>query len=225
LGERRRDEDERKDVLVIGLGRFGSSLAQTLIEMGHRVLAIDSSAQLVQRYAADLTHVVEGDATNPEVLRQIGAAGMPIAAVCIGGDIEASILTTAALVDLGVADIWAKAITTAHGTILERVGAHHVVFPEADMGERVAHMLAGQLLEYVELDSDFVLAEMPAPPELVGANLADRHLRDRFRVTVVCVKPAGGQFTYATAETVLCPDDLIVVAGHRNDVDRFTRET
>ena len=154
------------DVLVVGLGRFGSALAVTLSDMGYRVLAIDADQSLVQRHAHTLTHVVEGDATNEDVLRQLGAAEISIAAVCIGSDVEASVLATAALVEMGVPNVWAKAITAAHGKILSLVGAHHVVFPEADMGRRVAHLLAGRLLEYVTLDTDFVLAEMHGPGEL-----------------------------------------------------------
>jgi trk system potassium uptake protein len=217
--------DERSDVLVIGLGRFGSALARTLMEMGHRVLVMDVRPEVVQRHAADFTHAVEGDSTNAEVLRQVGADQMPIVAVCIGADIEASILTTAALADLGVPTIWAKAITAPHGQILARVGAHHVVFPEAEMGSRVAHLLAERILEYVELDRQFVLAEMRVPPSFVGINLGDSGLRARHHVTVVCVKPVGGQFTYATASTVLGPNDIIVIAGHRDHVDAFLRHT
>jgi trk system potassium uptake protein TrkA len=217
--------DERGDVLVVGLGRFGSSLAHTLIELGHQVLVVDMSADLVQRHAGEFTHAVQGDATSTDVLRQLGAQDMAIAAVCIGTDVEASILSTAALSDLGVRSIWAKAITSAHGKILSRVGAHHVVFPEAEMGCRVAHLLAGRILEYVELDSDFVLAEMPVPRSFVGINLANTKLRARHHITVVCVKHVGEQFTYATADTVLAADDLVVIAGHRRHVDQFVADT
>lgn len=215
--------DEVSDVLVIGLGRFGSSLARTLVEMGHRVLVVDMNADLVQRYAGEFSHVVQGDATDEQVLRQLGAQDMTLAAVCIGTDIESSILSTAALADLGVRNIWAKAITAAHGTILGRVGADHVVFPEAEMGRRVAHLLAGRILEYVALDADFLLVEMPVPPSFVGINLGDSGLRARHHITVVCVKPHGQAFTYATSETVLGANDLIVVAGHRRDVDQFIK--
>ena len=212
---------ESNDVLVVGLGRFGSALAVSLSDMGYRVLAIDVDQSLVQRHAHTLTHVVEADATNEDVLRQLGAAEISIAAVCIGSDVESSVLATAALVEMGVPNVWAKAITAAHGKILSLVGAHHVVFPEADMGRRVAHLLAGRLLEYVALDPDFVLAEMHVPQSFVGVNLGDSALRRQHHITVVCVKPRGGQFTYATAETVLNSDDLIVIAGHRAHVDDF----
>lgn len=210
------------EIVVVGLGRFGSSLAHTLVDMGYEVLGVDFDEEIVQEHAGSLTHVVQADTTSERALRQIGAADAVTAVVCIGTDIESSVLTTTALVDLGVRNVWAKAITTAHGRILQRVGAHRVVFPEAEMGSRVAHLVTGQALEYLPLDENFVIAEMAAPNELIGVALGDSNLRAKYKVTVVCVKPQGGQFTYADRETVLSTSDLIVIAGHRSDVDRFT---
>jgi trk system potassium uptake protein TrkA len=210
------------EIIIIGLGRFGSSLASTLVDLDYEVLGVDSDRDIVAEHAGHLTHVVEADTTNVRALRQIGAADAVTAVVCIGTGIEASILTTTALVDLGVKNIWAKAITAAHGSILSRVGAHHVVYPEAEMGARVAHLVTGQMLEFLALDDNFVIAELIAPHELVGIPLGRSNVRSKYKVTVVCVKPAGGQFTYADSDTVLSPSDLIVIAGHRSDVDRFT---
>lgn len=210
------------EIVVIGLGRFGSSLAHTLVDMDYEVLGVDFDEQIVQEHAGSLTHVVQADTTSERALRQIGAADAVTAVVCIGTDIESSVLTTTALVDLGVRNVWAKAITTAHGRILHRVGAHRVVFPEAEMGSRVAHLVTGQALEYLPLDENFVIAEMMAPQELVGVELGNSNLRAKYKVTVVCVKPQGGQFTYADRDTTLSQSDLIVIAGHRADVDRFT---
>jgi trk system potassium uptake protein TrkA len=210
------------EIIVIGLGRFGSSLATTLVDLGYEVLGIDSSEEKVQEHAGILTHVVQADTTNERALRQVGAADAVTVAVCIGTGIEASVLTATALVDLGVKNIWAKAITESHGRILQRVGAHHVVFPEAEMGARVAHLVTGQMLEFLALDENFVIAELTAPHELVGVPLGESNLRAQYKVTVVCVKPNDGQFTYADRETILHKSDLIVIAGHRADVERFT---
>lgn len=210
------------EIIVIGLGRFGSALAGTLVDLGYEVLGVDQSPDRVQEHAGRLTHVVEADTTSVRALRQIGAADAVTAVVCIGTGVEASILTTTALVDLGVKNVWAKAITEPHGRILQRVGAHHVVFPEAEMGTRVAHLVTGTMLEFLALDEDFVIAELVAPPELIGVALGESNLRAKYKVTVVCVKPSGGQFTYADRETVLSQSDLIVIAGHRADVERFT---
>ena len=213
-----RDDDQ---TLVIGLGRFGRALAETLTELGNDVLGIDASPKVVQACSTDMTHVVQADATDAEALRQIGASDFRRAAVCIGNDMQASILATYALVDLGIPRIWAKAVTAEHGAILERVGATRVVFPEREMGERVAHTMVGRTIDYVELDEDFVLIETTAPLEIVGKTLKDAGLRQRYRVTVVSVKPQGGAFTYATPETVVEEGDLMVVAGNRKDAEAF----
>lgn len=220
--QQHRHHRERGEIAVIGLGRFGSSLANTLVEMGHEVLGIDHDERLVAEHKEMLTHVVQADTTNERALREVGLAEVETVVVCIGTDVESSVLTAVALVDLGVPNVWAKAITEAHAKILDRVGVHHVVRPEAQMGARVAHMLSGSVLEYLALDDDFVIAEMIVPPHLAGITLAEAALRARHRITVVCVKPAGGVFTYAEAATVLGGEDLIVVAGHRGDVERFT---
>ena len=208
-------------VLVIGLGRFGTALAETLMDLGHEVLGVDSDAGNVQRNADLLTHVVQADATDEEVMRQLGAGEFGRAVVGIGTDLEASILTTSVLAGLEVPDIWAKAITVPHGRILERVGAHHVVFPEHDMGRRVAHLVAGRMTEFVQLDEGFALVELKPPRQVVGRSLGDAQVRSRFGITVVCIKPAGGSFTYATPDTVPGPDDVLVVAGETDRVAGF----
>lgn len=210
-------------VLVVGLGRFGTALATTLMDLGHEVLGVDVDAENVQRNADVLTHVVEADATDEDVMRQLGAGEFGRAVVGIGTDLEASILTTSLLVDLQVPDIWAKAITVAHGRILERVGAHHVVFPEHDMGRRVAHLVTGRMLEFVPLDEGFALVELKPPKQVVGRSLGDAQVRSRYGVTVVCIKPEGGSFTYATQETVPGPDDVLVVAGETDRVEGFAQ--
>ena len=223
LGLAPRDRRESADILICGLGRFGSSLAYSLIEMGHQVLAIDQSEELVERHRDHLTHVLVADTTDEKALRQIGADQFETCVVCIGTDIESSTLTTVALADLGVPNIWAKAINGSHAKILSRVGAHHVVRPEEDMGKRVAHLLGGSVLEYLALDDDFVIVETGVPPGMVGRSLGEAGLRDEYKVTVVCIKPLGGAFTYAERTTIPNKDDLIVVAGPRSDVDRFIR--
>jgi trk system potassium uptake protein len=207
--------------MVIGLGRFGRALAETLTRLGNDVLGVDASPKVVQACSADMTHVVQADATDAEALRQIGAADFNRAAVTIGTDIQASILATYALVDLGVARIWAKAVTPEHGAILERVGAHRVVLPEREMGVRVAHTMVGRTIDYVELDEDFVLIETTTPRELTGETLKDAGLRSRYGVTVVAVKTPEGGFTYATPETVVRDGDLMVVAGRREKAEAF----
>jgi trk system potassium uptake protein TrkA len=212
---------ERDDVLIIGLGRFGRSLASTLTRLGHGVLGVDTDAAVVQSASLELTHVVQADATDPETIRRMGAGDFRKAVVAIGGDMEASILASYALVDLGVPEIYAKAVTEAHGAILRRVGVHTVVFPELDMGKRLAHTMSGRTIDYIELEEGFVLLETTVPMELVGRTLEDAHVRRRHNVTVVCLKRAGGMFTYATPDTVPEAGDLLVIAGPTAKAEAF----
>ena len=210
-----------RTILVVGLGRFGSSLALELEALGHEVLAVDSSESLVQRFAGGVAHAVSADATDPQTLVSLGVGDLSHAVVGIGNDIEASILCTAAIADLGVPDIWAKAITEPHARILERVGATHVVFPERDMGNRVAHQVTGQMIDYIQIDEDFALVETHPPSAELGKSLMEAQLRQRYEVTVVSAKPPGGSFTYTTPDTVLTAGSVLLVAGPKAAVERF----
>lgn len=215
----------RESVVVIGLGRFGGSVAETLRDMGHEVLGIDENEDLVQKWSDKLTHVVQADTTSIDTLRRIGVADFAHAVVAIGTDIEASVLTVLALSELGVRDIWAKALGDNHGRILERTGAHHVVYPEADMGERVAHLVTGKMMDFIEFDAGFSIVKTSAPEEAIGRTLAEAGLRTRYGVTVVGVKKPGTDFTYATPETRLARGDLLVVSGPTAAVEAFASET
>ncbi|GAA2401285.1 TrkA family potassium uptake protein [Actinomadura vinacea] len=211
----------RDPVVVVGMGRFGTSLALELARRGTEVLAIDERPKTVQGLAGRLTHIVAADATDMEALRELGVAEFYRAVVAIGGDLEASILCTSLLVELGIDDIWAKAISHQHARILERIGAHHIVLPEHDMGERVAHLVSGRMLDYVAVDRNFAMAKTRPPREIVGVPLGATRLRGRHGVTVVCVKRPDEEFTYASAETVLEYGDVIIVAGPIAKVERF----
>ena len=211
--------DTQSTVLVVGLGRFGSSLALELESLGHEVLALDSREAVVQEWAAQVTHAVVADATDHDTLLSLGVADLAHAVVAIGEDVEASILATAALGELGVADVWAKATSASHARILGLVGATHVVFPERDSGRRLAHQVTGRMLDYIEIDDDFVLVETGVPEAVRGKTLAEAQLRSTFGVTVVSVKPDGGRYTYATPESVL--SGHLLVAGAKPDVERF----
>lgn len=214
--------EKGEQIAVIGLGRFGGAVAAELVRLGFEVLGIDGDGSRVQWYAEMLTHVVQADATREDVLRQLGVADFRYAVVGIGTDVEASILTTAALEDLGVPNIWAKAITKSHGRILERVGAHHVVFPEHDMGHRVAHLVGGRIIDWFPLDQDFALVETVVPGKLAARSLGETGIRAKYGVTVVCVKPPGQGFTYATPDTVLDAGAILVVAGPSKKLEQFT---
>ncbi|KAA6211249.1 potassium channel family protein [Streptomyces filamentosus] len=225
-GRTRHPDDDRAQpdqrVAVIGLGRFGSSLANELMRRGWDVLGIDSDARLVQKYSDQLTHAAVADATDPDVLGQLGVHEFTSAVVGIGSDIEASILISSNLLEAGVPNIWAKAISRQHGQILERLGVPHVVLPEHEMGERVAHLVTGRMLDFIEFDDDYALVKTVAPSVATGKPLGQSQVRARHGVTVVGIKRPGEDFTHATAETVVAKGDIIVVTGKTRAVEAFT---
>lgn len=212
-----------ESVVVLGLGRFGAAVASELVRLGYDVLGIDHDEAPVEHYSSMITHTVQADITSTDALLQLGVDDLACAIVAVGSDLEASILTTAALDEIAVPAIWAKAVSQQHGRILERVGAHHVVYPEHDMGHQVAHMIGGRILDWFQLDERFALVETVVPAELVGHTLADSGVRERHHVTVVCVKPQGGSFTYATIDTVLAHGDVLLVAGETAAAEAFAR--
>ncbi|GAA2120208.1 TrkA family potassium uptake protein [Kocuria atrinae] len=208
-------------VLVIGLGRFGSATAMQLVRQSSEVLGVERDTALVQKMSGQLTHVVEADATDIDALRQVGAADFNAAVVGVGTSIESSVLITANLVDLGIDRIWAKAISPAHGKILARIGAHHVIFPEADAGRRTAHLVSGRMLDYIEFDDDFAIVKMYPPRETQGFTLGESNVRSKYGVTVVGVKSPGEDFTYARPETMVTSRDTLIVSGHVDLLERF----
>lgn len=208
-------------MLVIGLGRFGAATAGQLDRLGREVLVVDDSAALVQKWAERVTHAVQADARSIDALRQIGAQDFSVAVCAVGSSVEASVLITANLVDLGIPQIWAKAISQSHGKILERIGANHVIYPEAEAGERTAHLVSGRMLDFIEFDDDFALVKMYPPKPIRGKTLTDSGVRTKHRITVVGVKSPGRPFTYATADTVVSNHDLIIASGTEADLERF----
>jgi len=209
-------------VLVIGLGRFGAATAGQLDRQNREVLAVDVDPALVQKWADRVTHAVVADVTSMNALKQIGAEEFDIAVVAVGSSVEASVLIASNLVDLGIRQIWAKAISQSHGKILERIGVNHVIYPEREAGLRVAHLVSGQMLDFIQFDDDFVLVKMYPPKAIRGMTLAQSSVRSRYRITVVGVKSPGKPFTYATPDTIVSDRDLIIVSGATSDVESFS---
>lgn len=208
-------------VVVIGLGRFGSALARSLMRLGHDVMGIDKDAAPVQEWADLLTHAVQADSTNVMVMRQLGIADFSHAIVGIGTDLASSLMTVMALTELGIKDIWVKALTAEHGQIAQRIGAHHVVYPEADMGERVAHLISGRMMDYIEFEDGFAIAKVHAPATIHHRTLLESAVREQYGVTIVGVKRANEDFQHATPSTRVLPDDLLIVSGPTQKVERF----
>ncbi|MFG1881466.1 potassium channel family protein [Micromonospora sp. NPDC049102] len=208
-------------VVVIGLGRFGCHLAGSLARMDCEVLAVDRNPDQVQRFSAQLDRVVQADATEEGALRQLGVASFGRAVVAIGASVEASVLTVLALVELGLPQIWARATSQKHAKILSSVGAHHVIFPEAETGDRVAHLIVSRLLDFIEFDDDFAIATVRVPPSLVGRTLLDLRPDERDGVRVIGAKVPGERFRYASDDTALVDGGVLVVEGGIDQVQRF----
>lgn len=208
--------------MVMGLGRFGKSLALELVQEGVEVLGIDSDIKVVQSLSGRLTHVAQADTTNAEAMRQLSVQEFDRAVIGIGTDLESSILTASVLLDLGVHSVWAKAVTSSHERILSRLGVHHVVRPEHDMGKRVAHLVRGRMLDYMQFEDGYAIVKTRPPASMCGATLGESTVRTHYGVTVVGVKRAGHGFTHATAETRVDAGDLIIVAGTDKDVEHFS---
>ena len=211
-----------ESVVVIGLGRFGRSLALELMSAGTDVLGIDSDPQIVQSLNGRLTHVVRADSTDEDALRQLEVDQYDRAVVGIGTDIESSILTASLLRSFDITSIWAKAITEAHGRILAQLGVLHVVHPEDEMGRRVAHVLRRRMLDFMPFDDDFPMVRTAPPRAGLDRPLRDLHVRSRHDVTVMAVHRPGDGFSYATADTVVRAGDTILVSGPTASVERFS---
>ncbi|MDR1152410.1 MAG: TrkA family potassium uptake protein [Bifidobacteriaceae bacterium] len=207
-------------VLVIGMGRFGSRLALRVEALGRDVLAVEKDPELIRRWSGRLP-LVEADATDPDALEQLGAQDFPVSVVGVGTALEASVLITSNLVDLGTSQVWAKAISAEHARILQRIGAHHVVLPEADAAERVAHLVSGKLLDYIEFEDGFTIVKMRPPKETIGFTLGKLELRRKYGVTVIGVKSPGVEFEYAGEHTRISSEDLLIVSGDTALLDRF----
>ncbi len=185
---------------------------------------VDTDERRVQRMAPLVTQAMQLDSTDRDALAQIGVGDFDVAVVSIGADIEASILTAANLAELGCRDIVAKAMTLPHARILEKVGAHRVIFPEHEMGVRLGNSLAGtNLIDYMELDPRYAVAEIRCPAEIAGRTLAEANVRGRYGVIVLCVKSGDDVLVIPDPDQRIEKSDVIVVAGPTKDIDRLAR--
>lgn len=212
----------KKQYAIIGMGRFGSSIANSLTKLGFEVLAIDSSEQRIQEVAGMVTHAVSADCTDEEALKALGIRNFDVVVVAIGQDIQASILTTLILKDLGVPMIVAKAQNELHGKVLNKIGADKVVFPERDMGTRVAHnLISPNILDYIELSDDYSIVEVRASHHLIGKSLVELDIRKKYSCNVMAIKN-GGKFNISPGPNdPLVEGDIMVIVGQNDDLKKM----
>ncbi|MNI05051.1 Ktr system potassium uptake protein A [compost metagenome] len=211
--------------VVIGLGRFGSSLSRELIKLGHEVLGIDKDEEAVDEMKDVLTHAVEADSTDEEVLKSLGIRNFDTAVIAIGDDIQGSILTAILVKDLGVKKVVAKALSELHGKVLTKLGVDRVIFPERDMGIRVAHQLVSpNLLDYIELSKDYTIAELYVPKRLDGFSIRELDPRAKYGCSVVAINKKSGIIIAPTATDVVNELDVMVIIGTNDQIEQFESE-
>ncbi|MDD2628862.1 MAG: TrkA family potassium uptake protein [Limnochordia bacterium] len=212
----------RRIFAVLGLGRFGSSVARELSEIGYEVVAVDKDSERVQDVADVVVQAVQADTTDERALEKMGIKNVDVAIVSIGQDVQASILTTLQLKSMGVKKVWAKAQNELHGRVLEKVGADRVVYPERDMGVRVAHSLVSvNLLDYIEVAPDYSIAETIVPQRFANKTLGEIDLRKNYGINVLVVKRGEGLNISPGATDMLMEGDVLIVIGPRNQLDRL----
>jgi trk system potassium uptake protein TrkA len=214
----------KKQVLVVGLGRFGTSLAKTLSMLGCQVMAIDSRQENVEALADNVTQALQMDASDEQAFKQIGAGNFDVAVVATGGDQNASVIVTLMCKEVGIPLVVAKANSELHAKILYKIGADKVVFPERDMGVRVARTLFSQsVLDLIELTDDYSIIEIRAPKSWVGKSLIDLDLRSRFNLNVVAIKTKEDVFTVPGGADVFQEGDVVVLIGNTRSIERVEK--
>jgi trk system potassium uptake protein TrkA len=213
---------KKKSFAVLGLGRFGTSVANALADMGFDVLAVDSKEEHISQLSESVTHAITGDVTNESLLHSIGIRNFDVAIVAIGDDIQNSILTTILLKEAGVPYIVSKAQNDLHARVLEKVGADRVVFPEKDMGIRVAHNLSKtNVLDFIELSKDDSIMEIIPPAKWIGKSLKDAQVREKYGISIIAIKKDENIQVAPKADYVIEKGNLLVVIGTNHDIQRF----
>ena len=211
-----------RQFVVIGLGRFGASVAKTLFGLGNDVLAIDMNEDVVQEIADSVTHAVQMDATDENALRTLGVRNFDVAVVSIGANIQASIMATLLVKELGVKYIIAKGNSDLHAKVLKKIGADRIILPEKDMGVRVAHnLVSSSILDYIELSPDYSIIEIETPKDWHGKSLTELQLRSKYGINVMAIKKHNEINISPIAEDKVDPEDIIVAIGSADDLSKL----
>lgn len=215
---------EKKQFIVVGLGRFGTTVAETLTQLGHDVLAIDKDEQLIQDISDKVTHAVQMDATDEYALRTLGVRNFDVAIVTIGSNIQSSIMVTLLLREAGVKYIICKGQSELHKKVLEKIGADRVILPEKDMGIRVAHnLISSNLLDFIELSPDYSVMEIQAPAAWVGKSLKNLHVRATYGINIMAIKE-GNEINIAPgADDIIKEDSVIVCIGSNETLETLEK--
>lgn len=212
----------KKQFMVIGLGRFGSSVATTLYSMGYEVMGVDRDESRVQEHMQLLTHVVQADVTEEQTLRALGVRNFDVVVVAIGEDIQSSIMSTLLLKEMGVPTIVVKARNDLHAKVLQKIGADKIIFPERDMGMRLAHhLISSNILDFIELAEDYSILDISASPSMIGKSLKELNIRAKYGCNVMAIKNGKTVNIAPKAEDRIKEGDILVVVGHNDDLQAF----
>ena len=213
---------KKKQFVVIGLGRFGSSVAKTLYELGNDVLAIDADEEVIQEIADSVTHAVQADSTDENTLKALGISNFDVAVVTIGSNVQTSIMTALLIKELGVKNILAKAHNELHAKVLQKIGVDKVIFPERDMGVRVAHnLVATSILDYIELSPDYSIAEIISSSDWVGKSLKELNMRAKYGISIMALKRDNEINVSPLAEDIIQEGDVIVAIGGTEELNEL----
>lgn len=215
-----------KSFAIIGLGRFGASVARELYRRGNEVLVVDTDEDAVQRIKDEVTHAVVGDATEESVLRAVGMRNFDCVIVSIASDIQNSVLVTLLLKELGAPYVIAKSQSRLHTKVLERIGADKVVFPEMDMGMRLAQTLSNaSIIDFIELSPDFSIVELVPPQKWCGHTLAELNVRAKYGVNVLALRGGDGNIITISpsADQVISQGDMLIVVGENETIEQLDK--
>jgi trk system potassium uptake protein TrkA len=212
----------KKQFAVIGMGRFGSSVASALYKLGYQVLAIDENEERIEQVLNKVTHAVQADCTDEEALKAIGIRNFDVVVVAIGQDIQASILTSLILKEMGIKMLVVKAQSELHGKVLTKIGVDKVIFPERDMGLRLAHsLISPNILDYIELSDDYSIVDIHVTPRMIGKNLRELDIRAKYGCNVMAIKTGDRMNIAPRAEDTIKENDVLVVVGSNEDLRKL----
>lgn len=212
----------KKQIAVIGLGSFGYSVALKLTQLGHEVLGIDKDEARVNESVNDFTHVVACDAGDEESLRSLGLKNFDIAVIAIGNDIQTNILVSLMVKEMGVKKVVTKADNILHGKVLDKIGVDQIVYPERDMGIRVAHNLStSNVMDYLELSEEYGIVEIVAPEKFTGKTLGELNLRAEYGLSAIAIKKNGDVLVNPGADAYISPNDILVIVGEVKNINRL----
>ncbi len=214
----------KKSFLVIGAGRFGKSVAQTIYGAGHDVMVVDKDETLIQQISSEVTDAVSADITSEACIKALGVRDFDAVVLAIGFDIQASIMAAILLIEKEAKYIVAKAQTDLHGKVLDKIGVNRVIYPERDMGHKIARsLIAPTIIDMIELSDHYSVVEVKAPPEMVGKTLLELNLRDRYGVSVIAFRRNNGDVKNISpiAEDVVEANDIIVAIGENKKLHKL----